>query len=308
VSAAHRSTAIGVDREVADRSSVSDLGAAKGRSAAVLRVAAVIDEMSREPRVPERLSDLASRLGISHATLHSLLTTLCDVGWLVRRPVDKSYRLGPRLVTIGRAAETAFPAVALAEAEAQRLADRFDTACTVSAERTGEICVVAVCQPSHHEVATTVRSDADIAAWLDRAPLPIPEPERDAIRAALGDLRDHGVGGERLTDFARLQEMVAAAGNEVGASTRARLASALPELAQRRTLLWSELADTVTPAPLGMVFGAIGDPDGRVIVNLGVHVRIAEPPAGYGAAVAEAVREAAVRVMGGIDGHLDREQ
>lgn len=325
MSAAHRSTAIGADRGLAGRSSVHDLGAAKGRSAAVLRVAAVIDEMSREPRAPERLSELASRVGISHATLHSLLTTLCDVGWLVRHPVDKSYRLGPRLVTIGRAAEAAFPAVALAEAEAQRLADRFDTACTVSAERTGEICVVAIRQPSHHDLAATVaeavpfcapfgapfvawRSDADVAAWLDRAPVPIPEPERDAIRAALGDLREHGVGAERLTDFARLQELVAAAGNEVGASTRARLADALPELAQRRTLLWSELADAVEPAPLGMVFGAIGDPDGRVVVNLGVHVRIAEPPAGYGAAVAEAVREAAARVMGGIGGHLDRER
>ncbi len=302
-----------------------DAAAAKGRSSAVLRVAAVVDAMSREPRRPERLSELASRLGISHATMHSLLTTLSDVGWLVRHPVDKSYRLGPRLVAIGRAAETAYPAVALADAEAQRLADQFNTACTVSAERTGEICVVAVQQPSRHDVPTTVadavpfcapfgapfiawRSDADIAAWLDRAPVPVPEPERAAIRAALADLRDHGVGAERLTDYARLQELIAAAGNEVAASTRARLATALPELAQRRTLLWSELVDTVAPAPLGMVFGAIGDSDGRVILNIGVHVRIAEPPAGYGAAVAEAIGEAADRVMGGIGGHLDRER
>jgi len=319
----HQSTGDDDDPRPKSRLATSDRSSSneRGRSAAVRRVTAVINAMSRNPEEPYRLSELSSQLEISPATLHSLVTTLCDVGWLVRHPADKTFSLGPQLIVAGRSAERSFPALRLAESEAHSLAERFGVTCTVSAEVGDVVRVVATARSTRSGSQASItnevplcapfgapfvawRSQGDIDEWFDRAPVPLPMSERDEILQALADLRIHGVSVERLTDFIRLQDLVAAAGSDVSEAMRSRLVSALPELTQRRTLLWSELNDSASPPPLGMVFGPIGDATGRVILNLGLHVRVAEPPPGFGVAVCEAVAAAANRAMEGVGGRL----
>ena len=50
------------------------------------------------------LIGVSVRALLNKATAHSMLSSLSDAGWLVRDQSDKTYRLGPSLVDIGRAA------------------------------------------------------------------------------------------------------------------------------------------------------------------------------------------------------------
>lgn len=295
----------------------------RGRSASVVRVTQVIEALAAEPERQFRLSDLTADLSISSATLHSLVTTLCDVGWLIRNPSDKTVSLGSRLILAGRAAERSFPALRLAEAEAQRLSDEFAVVCTVSAPLDSTVQVMAVATGAGTQEGSVEKitnriplaapfgspfvawlDDAEIEEWLQRGSVPFPDEERRQILDALADIRLHRVGAERLTDFGRLQEVIAASTDDVSADTRARLSAALPELARRRTMMWSEVVDSSPPAPLGMVFAPIGDETGTVILNLGIHLREPEPPATLGSSATVAARGAADRVMREIGGRL----
>ena len=51
----------------------------------------------------------SAELGLTQATAHAILTTLCDRGWVSRDPVDKTYSLGPALAVVATRVETARP-------------------------------------------------------------------------------------------------------------------------------------------------------------------------------------------------------
>ena len=56
-----------------------------------------------------RFSDVVRELGLTQATAHAILATLCDRGWVSRDPVDKTYSLGPALAVVATRVETARP-------------------------------------------------------------------------------------------------------------------------------------------------------------------------------------------------------
>lgn len=71
------------------------------------RVRWTLNLLSSNPRQAFNLAQIARHLGVSKATCLPMIAALTSAGWLVRHPVDKTYRLGPALVTLGRAAERA---------------------------------------------------------------------------------------------------------------------------------------------------------------------------------------------------------
>lgn len=66
-------------------------------SAPAERVLDVVEFLSRPEYGGHRFSDVARELGLSQATAHSILKTLCDRGWATRDPISKSLILAPRL-------------------------------------------------------------------------------------------------------------------------------------------------------------------------------------------------------------------
>lgn len=60
-----------------------------------------------EPRTSYNLAQLARHLGVSKATCLPMINELTRSGWLTRHPARKTYRLGPALIPLGRAAEKA---------------------------------------------------------------------------------------------------------------------------------------------------------------------------------------------------------
>lgn len=68
------------------------------------RVVAVLEFLARHETERFGLSELARRVGLSKPTCLGIVTTLVDSGYLLRDERDKSYRLGPGLIPLGRAA------------------------------------------------------------------------------------------------------------------------------------------------------------------------------------------------------------
>lgn len=73
------------------------------------RVRWIINLFTSAPRESFSLAHIARHLGVSKATCLPAVASLTRAGWLVRHPVRKTYRLGPALIEIGRAAELASP-------------------------------------------------------------------------------------------------------------------------------------------------------------------------------------------------------
>ena len=71
------------------------------------RVRWTLNLLASRPREAFNLAQIARHLGVSKATCLPMVAALTSAGWLVRHPTHKTYRLGPALVTLGRAAESA---------------------------------------------------------------------------------------------------------------------------------------------------------------------------------------------------------
>ncbi|HEX9496910.1 MAG TPA: helix-turn-helix domain-containing protein, partial [Mycobacterium sp.] len=69
------------------------------------RVVRILDYLAGRPEERFGLSDLARRLGLSKPTCLGIVTSLTDAGYLVRDGGDKTYRLGPSLITLGHKAQ-----------------------------------------------------------------------------------------------------------------------------------------------------------------------------------------------------------
>ena len=84
---------------------------------------------------------MARELGLTQATAHAILTTLCDRGWASRDPVDKTFSLGPALAVVAARVDTARPLAHTARTAALQLADEFSYATSVI-ERVGDSLVI----------------------------------------------------------------------------------------------------------------------------------------------------------------------
>ena len=94
-----------------------------------------------------RFSDVVRELGLTQATTHAILITLCDRGWASRDPHDKTYSLGPALAAVAARVDTARPLTHVAHAAALQLAEEFGYAASVI-ERFGDSLVITAFEDS----------------------------------------------------------------------------------------------------------------------------------------------------------------
>jgi DNA-binding IclR family transcriptional regulator len=97
-----------------------------------------------------RFSDVVRRLGLTQATTHAILTTLCARGWASRDPVDKTFSLGPALAAMTARMDTARPLAHTARSAALQLAEEFGYAASV-VERFGDSLVITAFEDAGHQ-------------------------------------------------------------------------------------------------------------------------------------------------------------
>ncbi len=243
------------------------------RSPAVHRVALVLDHLATAPQTRFSLSDLTRDLDLSNSTAHALLATMLEVGYLVRHE-DKTYSLGPALIALGNAAESSYPAAALARGPMQRLSDELDLQCVASAAIGDEIVILAATgtpQPLRIDVRPGVRlplvpplgtifiawsGRAVIDGWLDRLGPGATDEDLRRYRNALDVVRQRmfsvGLGGDDQEDL-------------VAQVSRGRARGSAPVRGDEYALL--ELSGT-TRYSLSHIGAPVFGPDGRVALGL----------------------------------------
>jgi DNA-binding IclR family transcriptional regulator len=96
------------------------------------RVIRILDYLAGRPEERFGLSELARRLGLSKPTCLGIVTSLTEAGYLVRDAADKTYRLGPSLITLGHKAQESMRMSPAARDELRRLSARFGVTAAIS--------------------------------------------------------------------------------------------------------------------------------------------------------------------------------
>jgi DNA-binding IclR family transcriptional regulator len=136
------------------------------------RAVALVEILAARPNEALSLAEVTRRLGVNKSTCYSMLQALAEVGWLLRDPFSKTYRLGPALVAIGRAAATGFPAL-----------DFVRPAMVELSRSLGSHCVALAVAPDHVTVVDQVRDLRAVGAPIGHGYIPLRPPFGAAVAA-----------------------------------------------------------------------------------------------------------------------------
>ena len=112
-------------------------------SAPTERVLDIVELLARPGNARLRFSDVVSALGLTQATAHAILATLCDRGWLVRDPGDKTFSLGPALAVVAGQVASARPVAHAASIAAQQLSSDLGYPASVVERHDDELVITA---------------------------------------------------------------------------------------------------------------------------------------------------------------------
>jgi DNA-binding IclR family transcriptional regulator len=133
------------------------------------RVVALIDLFAARPEALT-LAEITRRLGVNKSTCYSMLSALTTAGWLLRDPYQKTYRLGPALIAVGRASASGFPALEFARPAMIDLS-----------RGVGSHCVALTVAPDHVSVVDQVRDVRAVGAPIGHGHIPLRPPFGAAV-------------------------------------------------------------------------------------------------------------------------------
>jgi DNA-binding IclR family transcriptional regulator len=191
------------------------------------RVLRILQLLASRPHDAFWLSDLVRHLGLTRATGHAIVSTLAENGYLLRHPQTKTFSLGPALVSLGRAADQAFPEIVHAFAEIEKLARVRGAVCSISAIIDGEIVILGTAGgvigeragprvgqripfvPPYGSSFLAMGADDDLEDWLSASPPGTSAEELSHHRLRVESIRESGYGIEHLTDTqSRLRQIL----------------------------------------------------------------------------------------------------
>ncbi len=198
---------------------------------AVDRTVALMTFLAAHPGRSFSLSELARTLEMNKATAHATIGALTTAGWLARDPALRTYRLGPGLVAIAKAAAAAEQmALDVAREHMHHLSSEFGVRCVASAAMADEIVLLGVEGASEplgiaaepgHRVPMAPPMGAVFVAWAD-------PPTVDRWLAEVATTS----GPRAMERYERALALVRQRGFALGLAghSRERIAAALSEL------------------------------------------------------------------------------
>jgi DNA-binding IclR family transcriptional regulator len=293
------------------------------------RVVAVVELLTAHPGADFTLAELARRLGVNKPTCYPMLAALTRSGWLIRHPTRKTYRLGPALVPVGRAAAAGAPVVDLARPRMVELAEACGLACLALAPSADALVVAELVaspapggkafglrlgdrippRPPLGAVLVAWRGDEAIDAWLSdggSGGSPVPPDRRSRFARDLAAVRERGYAVELR---APIQERVAWLADQLRTAVRDHRATAhihdlvdqaIGELADEDVLLTDIEPDR--SYRVSSINAPVFDVDGSVALTLCLIDAPAALPGAEVAAVGGRVRDVTAditRLLGG---------
>src|SRR5919204_3953290 len=90
---------------------------------AATRALDIVSFLAEHPSDAFTMAQLTRALRLNQGSAHAILTTMTEQGFLTRHPEHRTFRLGPALVAVGKAAARANPVLAIAREELQALSE-----------------------------------------------------------------------------------------------------------------------------------------------------------------------------------------
>ncbi|MYW00540.1 helix-turn-helix domain-containing protein [Streptomyces sp. SID3343] len=248
------------------------------------RVIGVLELLASRPAHPFSLSDITRALGMSKATCHAVTSSLAGADYLIRNPADKTFTLGPAVVAAGRAAEQAYPAVHLAQAEVVTIAEELGLPTTAAIRSEEHLVIVAHAGTGPDAGAVRIGRRIPLAppfggvfvAWADEAVIEdwAARTDRLAPREPLLDslaaIRARGYSVERLTPAGvRLRHALADLSDDPLAEGLQPMVMALLAELRQAEYLPGDL-DGNGRHPVSAMSAPVFDAEGRTQMNLSV--------------------------------------
>ncbi|MBI3226790.1 MAG: helix-turn-helix domain-containing protein [Mycolicibacterium cosmeticum] len=214
------------------------------------RVVAVLDFLARHPHQQFGLSELARRVDLSKPTCLGIVTTLTDAGYLVRDHTDKTYRLGPALISLGHTAQESMRVSPAARAELGRLSEKFDATAALSGIVDDRITLLELVTPTGTPPTVRVGQSYPFAPpvglmfvlwdeqavrdWLAKEPTIPLRTDSDRLERVIAECRTTGYLVERLTPGGRrLYALMAGMSSTLPAELRALLGELVSDIGER---------------------------------------------------------------------------
>jgi DNA-binding IclR family transcriptional regulator len=214
------------------------------------RVIAILDFLARHPHDRFGLSELARRLGLSKPTCLGILASLADAGYLVRDSVDKTYRLGPSLITLGHKAQESMRISPAAREELRRLSGRFGVTAALSGVIDDRITLLDLVAPAGVRPGVEVGQSYPFAPpvglmfvlwddeaerdWLAKDPTIPLRTHTDRLNRVIAECRSDGYLVERLTPGGRrLYSLMAGMSSNLPDELRALLGELVSDIGER---------------------------------------------------------------------------
>jgi len=214
------------------------------------RVVRILDYLAGRPTERFGVSDLARRIGLSKPTCLGIVTSLADAGYLVRDAADKTYRLGPSLITLGHKAQESMRVSPAAREELRRLSARFGVTAALSGVIDDRITLLDLVAPAGARPGVEVGQSYPFAPpvglmfvlwdeeaernWLAKEPTIPLRTHSDRLNRVISRCREDGYLVERLTPGGRrLYSLMAGMSSDLPDELRALLGELVSDIGER---------------------------------------------------------------------------
>jgi DNA-binding IclR family transcriptional regulator len=210
----------------------------------------ILDFLATRPDERFGVSELARRLDLSKPTCLGIVTALCEAGYLVREPGDKTYRLGPSLITLGHKAQESLRVSPAARDELRRLSTRFGVVAALSGVIDDRITLIELVAPQGVRAGVEVGQsypfappvglmfvlwdDEAVRNWLAKEPtLPL-RTQTSRLHRVIENCRADGYLVERQTPGGRrLYALMAGMSTNLPDELRALLGELVSDIGER---------------------------------------------------------------------------
>ena len=248
----------------------------------------ILDFLGGRPDQRFGVSDLARRLGLSKPTCLGIVTSLSDAGYLVRDTGDKTYRLGPSLITLGHKAQESMRVSPAARQELHQLSARFGVTAALSAVVDDRITLLELVAPAGTRPGVEVGESYPFAPpvglmfvlWDDEAErdwlakestIPF-RTHTDRLNRVIAECRADGYLVERLTPGGRrLYSLMAGMSSNLPDELRALLSELVSDIGER-VYLRDENSRGRTRHDIGVISAPIYDHYQRQAMVVSMHV------------------------------------
>lgn len=285
------------------------------------RVAEILALLGARPLTRLSLAEIVRSTDLSQATVLRILDALRQHGFVTRREADKTYGLGPALISLGYAARAGFASLEVARPLLEERANRLSLEWTASAVVSDEIVVLDSSESAtaeHERAVPGLRypfappsgvifvawdTDEAIRRWLARPPIVPTVPDRKRLLAVIDSCRTRGYVVERFNEAtSAANSLLAGLGDRtLPAQVREALSRAVSTLGQRDYLV-SEL-DSSAELAVGLVAVPVFDADGHPELMLSFTVNRDRVPSTAVRLYADALLEIAHQVTAELGGH-----